>query len=151
MPIATPPSVEPASAVGQTYTTRLLPIEEWDRLLALPFGTNGLPNPDFTIILVTETAAGEIIAVWAILTAVHLDGAWIHPDHRGTTVVGRMVKLMKATLRRFQLWDSFTIVNDPAVMIIAHKVGFVRAPGDLWVMHLTSTDELESTPPKDGD
>lgn len=129
--------------VGETYTTRLLPVEEWDRLLVYPFATNGLPNPDFTMILVAEDGAGEIVGIWAVMTAVHLDGLWVHPEHRGTSIAGRLLTEMKAVLRRYKLWLSFTIVSDPAVMVLAHKAGFVRAPGDLWMLNLPP-DETES-------
>ena len=137
-----------APQTNRAYTVRLLPVEEWDRLRTLPFASVvGLPDPNFAMILVGETAAGEIVSVWEAITTVHLEGAWTHPDHRHTTLAGRMLVAMRALLARYRIWQSFTIISDPAVMVLAHKAGFVRAPGDLWMLHLTPTvTDVTDTP-----
>lgn len=119
-----------------SYTVRQLPPAEWDRLLGLPFARAGLPNPDLTAIFVAEDAAGAIVGIWAAMTAVHLDGLWIDPAHRDTTIAGRLLRTMKAFLTEKQIPVSFTVISDPAVMVLAHKGGFTRYPGDLWVLNL---------------
>lgn len=124
------------TSAPSAYTTRLLPVEEWDRLLPFPFATNGLPDPDLAMIVVTEDAAGEIVGIWEVATAVHLDGLWVRPDQRGTVVAGRLLAEMRAVLQRYNIQLAFTIVSDPQVMVLAHKAGFVRAPGDLWMLQL---------------
>ena len=133
MPLA---SLPPSTVGVQGYTTRRLPVEEWERLRAYPFATHGLPNPDLTLILVAEDATGTIVGIWAAMTAVHLDGLWVHPDHQGTTIAGRLLKGMKALLRQYGLWITFTVIQDAQVMVLAHKAGFVRATGDLWILQI---------------
>lgn len=131
-----------ATSAPSAYTTRLLPIEEWDRLRPFPFATNGLPNPDLALIVVTEDAAGEIVGIWEAATSVMLDGLWVRPDQRGTVVAGRLLTEMRAVLQRHNIQTAFTLISDPQVMVLAHKAGFVRAPGDLWLLQLLP-DEKE--------
>ncbi len=124
----------PPAPTTQPYTVRRLPVAEWDRLRPLPFAAHGLPPPELTIVVVAEDAAGEIVGLWAAMTAVHLDGLWVTPGHRGTTIAGRLLKAMKAVLAEHAVVRAFTVISDGAVMALAHKAGFVRAPGDLWML-----------------
>jgi len=124
-----------------TYTIRRLPVEEWDRLRAFPFASNGLPPPELAMIFVAETAGGQIVGIWAAMTAVHLDGLWIDPAHRDTTIAGRLLREMKDFLREKAISESFTVISDPAVMCLAHKGGFTRCPGDLWVLQLPAEEK----------
>ena len=117
-----------------SYQTRVLPVEEWDRLRDLPFATNGLPDPAFSQVIVTETTEGQIVGLWAMLTAVHLDGLWTDSAHRGTVVAGQLLATMKDQLAALGITVSFTVISDPQVMVLAHKAGFTRYPGDLWIL-----------------
>lgn len=119
-----------------TYHTRLLPIAEWDKLKAFPFAAHGLPDPDLSMILVDELADGTIVGIWAALTAVHLDGLWVDPAHRDSPVAGQLLRGMKAALQERGITTSFTLIQDANVMVLAHKAGFIRAPGDLWILTL---------------
>lgn len=124
-----------------TYQTRLLPFDEWDRLRDFPIATNGLPDPTLCSILVTETD-GVIVGVWAVLTAVMQEGLWIHPDHRGhTPIAWQLLKGMKQVLQDLGVVTSFTIVQDAEVMVLAHKAGYVRCPGDLWMLVTPAAEE----------
>ena len=118
------------------YRTRVLPTVEWERLRPFPFATNGLPDPELTTIVVSENGAGEIVGIWAALTAVHLDGLWVHPDHHDTIIAGQLLRTMKDTLQAYGISVSFTVIQDPAVMVLAYKAGMIRAPGDLWMLQL---------------
>jgi hypothetical protein len=130
-------SAPPApSTTRPTYATRLLPVEEWEKLRALPFGANGLPNPDLTMILVDELEDGTIVGIWAAQTMIMLDGLWVDPAHRDTPVAGQLLRGMRAELAARDLHTSFTLISDPHVMVLAVKAGFTRAPGDLWMLQL---------------
>jgi hypothetical protein len=131
---APPPSV--ALPVRATYATRLLPPAEWEKLMALPFAANGLPDPHSTILFVDETAEGEIVGLWGIFLQPMLDGLWIHEDHRHTIIAGQLLKTVKDFLQEQGIAVAFTQISEPGVMTLAHKAGFVRAPGDLWVLQV---------------
>lgn len=132
-----PPAVAPSRPL---YATRVLPPAEWEQLRALPFASNGLPDPETTIVFVDETAEGQIIGVWGIFLQPMLDGLWTDPAHRGTLVAGRLLAAMKTFLQEQGIAYAFTVISDPPVMTLAHKAGFVRAPGDLWMLQVAPPD-----------
>jgi len=115
---------------------RLLPFEEWDKLDGFQISTNGLPNPDTSIILVAETPAGEIVGTWEAVAPVILEGLWVREDYRKTTVLGRMFQTMKDTLRNMHIDRAYTLVQSPEVKDLAEKGGFEMIPGDLCVLDL---------------
>ena len=92
--------------------------------------------------MVTEDAQGTIVGIWAAMTAVHLDGLWVDPAHHGSVVAGQLLRGMQGLLQQHQIWTSFTIIQDSAVMVLAHKAGFVRAPGDLWMLQLPAAEAV---------
>lgn len=140
MPMSEVGTAPPATTAART-TPRVLPPEEWDRLLAFPFGTNGLPDPDTSVIVVTETPAGEIVGIWAVIPQPFLDGLWTHPDYRHTLAAGQLLRTMRAVLQQFGVTTAFTIIEDPVVMALAVKAGFMRAPGDLWILQIPPGQE----------
>lgn len=130
-------------------TVRQLPPDEWERLRALPFATNGLPpNPELTAILVAENAEGAIVGVWAAMTAVHLDGLWVAPEYRRTSRVAmKLLRGMKDMLLRLGVVQSFTIASSTEVLVLALKAGFQRMHGDLCFLDLSAADEGEQPCP----
>lgn len=124
----------PAPATRATYVARILPPDEWDKLRAFPFAARGLPDPAAAFVIVSETADGQIVGIWACLLQPFLDGLWVDPDHRHTIIAGTLLRQMKALLQTSGVPIAFTIVSDEAVMAIAHKAGLHRAPGDLWML-----------------
>lgn len=130
---APPPIAFPKRA---TYAARLLPPAEWEKLRDLPFAANGLPDAHTTILFVDETETGEIVGLWGIFLQPMLDGLWVHPDHRSTLVAGQLLRIVKEFLQEQGVSVAFTQISDPTVMTLAHKAGFTRAPGDLWLLML---------------
>lgn len=133
---AAPPSTRTST------TPRVLPPEEWEKLRAFPFGSKGLPDPETSVVVVTETPAGEIVGIWAVIPAPMLDGLWVHHDYQRTSLAaGQLLRTMKAVLQEFGVTTAFTVIEDAAVAALAEKAGFTRTPGDLWMLQL---------PPKEG-
>jgi Acetyltransferase (GNAT) family len=135
-----PPAPASVVSIRPTYATRLLPPDEWEKLRDLPFAANGLPDPASTILFVDETPAGVIVGLWGIFLQPMLDGLWVHPDHRHTIIAGQLLKTMKAFLQAQGVRAAMTIISEPSVMTLAHKAGFTRAPGDLWLLHVDPID-----------
>ena len=112
-------------------TVRVLPPEEFDRLADLPFATNGIPDPSLTVVLVAETPDQTIVGLWAVMTAVHLDGLWIAPAYRKTPHLGgKLLRGMKALLAQLGIPRAVTLVQTSDVLVLALKAGFTRVPGD---------------------
>lgn len=78
-------------------TTRVLPPEEWPRLQGTELETvwPTLPQDEARIVVVED--AGQIIGCWAAFRAVHVEGVWIHPDHRGKVGV-RLWRAMRRVI-----------------------------------------------------
>jgi GNAT superfamily N-acetyltransferase len=131
-----PPALGTVTPIRPTYATRVLPPEEWDKLVGLPFALNGLPDANTTILFVNETSTGEIVGIWGIFLQPVLDGLWVDPHHRHTLVAGQLLRVVKQFLQEQGVAYAFTVISDPAVMTLAHKAGFVRAPGDLWLLQV---------------
>lgn len=117
-------------------TIRQLPFEEWDRLDGFPIATNGLPNPDTSVIFVIESAEGEIVGTWEAITPVILEGLWLRDDYRRTTAMGRLLSEMKSFLRSIHVDKAFTLVQTSDVLELAHKAGFETIPGEFLVLDL---------------
>lgn len=128
--------------LSTALTYRLLPPEEWDRLLAMPFGSNGLPPPEHCLVLVAETPEGEIVGLWSAMTAIHMEGLWVHEDYRRRTLTAAtLLKEMRAILTEQGILHCFTIVQSDEVLTLAKKAGFEVLPGNLCHWDLTPKSE----------
>lgn len=122
-------------------TVRILSAEEWHKLAELPIGATGIPDPERCHILVAETPDGEIVGTWALVTVPFLEGLWVKEEYREhSSIAGRLLSTMKSLLHSLGIFQSFTLVQDVPVLILAHKAGFERLPGDL-MMLITPPEE----------
>lgn len=115
---------------------RPLPFEEWDRLEGLPILANGYPDPNTTMIIVAEHPEDGVVGVWSAVTPVYLEGLWIEPKHRNTTVAGRLLSTMKGLLKEMRVSRAYTLVQSAEVLKLAEKAGFERVEGDLCALNL---------------
>lgn len=129
------------------YTSRELPVEEWDKLLSIPpYDHMGLPSKagDWKI-LVIENQTGEIVMTSATQVQVHWEPWWAREDARKNPVVTRMMlELGLSTLEEFGIPYAFCTVADaqPEIRAVVEHMGGIRAPGDLY---LIDTDALSAT------
>lgn len=121
-PVATPPR----------YTARVLPPEEFDRLAAVPLYASVRDSQ--ALVVVVETADGTVIATWAVLNVFHLEGAWVDPAYRHTSVAGRLVGEMFDALRTLGLPEVFTITQTDEAAALAHHLGGQAVPGQAWII-----------------
>lgn len=64
-------------------TTRYLHPSEWPKLAGTELGESWrCLKPETAEVLVVEDDGGTIIGCWAIYKVMHVDGIWVHPDHR---------------------------------------------------------------------
>lgn len=115
---------------------RELPVEEWDKLRDLPFGTNGLPNPAGAAVLVAEDG-DEIVGVWCAGTFVVLEGLWVKEEYRKTTfTAAKLLVGMKALLRALGIPQVVTLVQTEYVKKLAEKAGFNKVDGEVMELKL---------------
>ena len=117
------------------YRVRALPPEEWTRHRdELP---ENLPDPEFAfLIVVEEKATGTVVASWFAITTTFLEGLKIAEAHRHQQDQVQMLLLggMLAMLDALKIAHPLTLAQDPAILRLARKAGFVEVPGTLLML-----------------
>ncbi len=119
---------------------RLLPVEEWPRLLEAPdspfarataeAGMPVLPDPHYAMVLVEENRQGEIVGTWMITSVMLLEGLWRREDVRGEVTGARHLLFgMLGLLKDREIKTAITVIQDDLVAELAQKVGFQPLPG----------------------
>lgn len=125
-------------------TVRLLPPEEYPRLLPFPSFAGGLPNPDTSRILVAELN-GEIVGFWGLFAAVHAEPLWIHPDHRSRPgLIRRLWTALTNEMRETNTEIAFACIADTDAaknVPLALRQGFERYAGDLYFVRVPPAEE----------
>lgn len=125
-------------------TTRSLPREEWDRLAGAEISAV-LPHvhaTDVEVIVVEDD--GRIVASWAVMRVVHLEGLWIDPEYRGRVGVAR--RLLVATLEAARRWTSGWAMTGAAsddVRAMLAKVGALPVPMEIYVMPIGAQEPCQ--------
>lgn len=116
-------------------TTRELTRAEWPRLALTPIAAVLDRFPTDTRIVVVEDAAGLIVAEWALIRYVHVEGVWIAPEHqkRGR-VAGLLLRAMYAVARSWGVSAVLTCADDDQVRGLVDHLGGRRLPGDHYVL-----------------
>ena len=122
-------------------TTRVLPVDEWARLLAVePYRTLGLPGgeADAWRVVVVERD-GVIVGTCAVFTTVHWDCWWIDKAARGKAGVLRA--LLRAGLQLLAecgVGAAYTgaETGSPELAALLVEFGFVPAAGRLFVLDI---------------
>lgn len=119
--------------------SRLLPIEEWPRLPE-HFQTL-LPHvqPSDVQILVVEDG-DRIVATWAVMRIVHVEGIWIDAEYRGRVGVAR--RLYLATMAAARQWTTgwaMTGADSDEVRALLARAGAQQIPMDTYVLPLKGT------------
>lgn len=118
----------PATAV------RVLPFHEWPRLLTIagcPFAeAQTLPDPNHAMVLVEEDADGRIVGTWMLTSIMLLEGLWRAPEVRKRGVSAkRLLFGMLRLLDDRNVKTVITVIQDPAVEVLAQTAGFQPVPG----------------------
>lgn len=144
--------------MSDNVTIRELAPEEFERVeREVPFFKESgfsTPDPRNTRILIGEDDRGKIVAFWFAFTAVHVEPLWIAPAHRKRAgVLRKLWASMAGLLRTTGSNVAFGIVSDmdlPTHAPLAHKLGFMKVPGSLYMIHTPSMDNFaRTTPPVD--
>lgn len=128
-----------ATTSSTNVQVRELPAAEWWRLEGLPDFQWGLPDPHSWRIIVAEEGGpgGRIIGYNGVYDAVHSEPCWIDPAHRHHPGVFR--DLWRGTLDVLEDLGEALVhvcVSDelPKQQALVEKMGFVPAPGKLYVL-----------------
>lgn len=113
------------------YVARVLPPEEFSKLYGLPLYDTVIHSQ--ALVVVVEEY-GVVIATWAVLNVFHLEGAWIAPAYRKTSVAGRLVGEMFDALRTTGIPEVLTITQADDTAQLAQHLGGQPVQGQLWII-----------------
>lgn len=119
--------------------TRILPPEEWPRLI----GTEAealWPHLDSrsSQIIVVEDVDGVIVGTWALMNMLHAECLWIAPGHRGGGAVAR--RLLTGLRDQMKQRGTMTVATSAIsedVKALLTKLGALKLEGDHFVMRDT--------------
>lgn len=126
-------------------TTRILPPDEWPRLV----GTEAeqlwpLLDPSTARVVVVEHD-GAIVGCHVLMQVVYAECLWVHPDHRGkSSVARRLWSGVQETARGLGVHAVATHAIDDTVRGLLAHVGAVRVPGDAYMVPVQSADDRRS-------
>ena len=121
-----------------TPVARVLPSEEWaEKLADTPMA--GVPlDPAHSLVVVVEQD-NRVVAQWAAMTTVHVEGLWEAEAVRGTIGVSRaLLGAMVQALRDHGVGEVLTQSLTPEIDTLITKAGGHKVPGATWVIPITA-------------
>jgi N-acetylglutamate synthase-like GNAT family acetyltransferase len=104
---------------------RVLPPDEWHRLLELPGQwLKHLPDESEAVVFAVEDHLGDIIGFWMVLQVYHLEPVWIRPDHRGGLVPRRLWRRIRQFLDSCSIVKAFCLTEKVPVADYLSRLGF---------------------------
>lgn len=106
-------------SLADTYTTRVLPVDEWKRLDNIDLT---LYDENLATIMVIERG-GEIIARWALMPVYHAEGLWVKEDYRkNPAIIRRLLTGMKVMSENVNAPFVVTMTQDEEVAKLLNKL-----------------------------
>ena len=127
-------------------TARVLPPADWVRILqeqpesplAQQLSANGMPDSANARICVVERD-GRIVGSWMIFAAIHAEPVYVNQDARTPNLIKALLELLVSTLQAEGVTLAFGVIADVDLLEnapMAHKLGFQRAPGELYFVRV---------------
>src|SRR5678810_1223630 len=112
-------------------TTRILPREEYFRLMGTELEGVRDELPASACVLAVENDDGELVACWALLPIWHVEGVWIAESERkrGQAAI-RLVRGMKDMARTAGAKTVMTAAVTDEVRALIQRMGGQQVPGD---------------------
>lgn len=130
-----------AVQAAPAMTSRLLPREEWPRLIGTNAETIWPALPADANVLAIEQD-GAIVGCVILAQVYHAECLWIAPEHRGKSAVARRLwALLVDTAASLGVRTvAAAAVSDQMKTILAH-VGAIRVPAETYVMTFKTFQE----------
>lgn len=107
---------------------RVLDPSEFDRLKTIEEGF--VPDSEQAVVIVAEEE-GEIIGRTMLLTIAHVEGTWVHPEHRKGTVLARLIQKLEREAKTKGL-TKILAYSFPDTDDYLHRLGFTEEPFTVW-------------------
>ena len=114
---------------------RELPAHEWERLRGTELETlwpKLTPSTDRVIVVERD---GEIVACWALMQMLHVEGLWITPGERKQAVVARRLwRAMRAAVADYHAAYVWTGADTDEIREMITTAGGTKVPFDSYVL-----------------
>lgn len=118
------------SALPTGYARRILPREEYARLVGTYLEPLIEAFPDDADVIVVEDAEGQIVGCSSIFRRDHVEGTWIREGHRNApAVLWSLLGGIKATARRRGSFRILTASDDERMTEFLHRMRAEELPG----------------------
>ena len=125
-------------------TVRTLPREEWGKIIEADGGRDILaaaPPTSHLQVVVVEDESGAIVGSWLVYQAVHVEGLWVAPAHRGRgSVMRRLLAGMTRAARALGVSSVMTHSMDPKIDDLLAGYGGTALQGRAWALPLKGGD-----------
>jgi hypothetical protein len=116
-------------------TARELPANEWHRLKGtemegiVPY----LPRDNATVLVIEE--GDMILGCWSVFPVLHVEGVWIHPEHRGKgRVAANLWRAMSRLVHRLGGRSAVTHSRTPEITQLITRRGAKPLDGTAFVL-----------------
>lgn len=100
--------------------------EQYSELAGIEEGF--IPPWDNGVVFVARDDAGKIIGRSMILFVPHIEGTWVHPDHRGSTIAYRLIRAVGKSLAKSGAGMMLAYSQDVKVDDYLKRIGFELLP-----------------------
>lgn len=120
-----------------SLVTRILPFRDYRRLDGTELETVWPHlHPQDAFVVVVEQGS-QIVACWALMRVWHLEGLWVHPEHRKRAGVARRLWIgMQRVAKNLGAKHAATAALTPDVAALIANAGGVQLPGSHFVLPL---------------
>lgn len=135
----------PIPSIPEGVTLRPLPADEYSRFANVPpFDKIGLPDPSTSWVLIGEDPQKKIVLYWFVYAALHVEPLWIAEEYQTRPrLILRAWQEVKGFIAKTSAKMAFAMLRDPALAAMAVRLGFERAP---WELYYVSTREEQPRP-----
>ncbi len=106
-------------------TSRVLPEAEWAKL-------DGIVPICAGMVPIVVEHAGQIVGCHVLIPMVHVEGLWIHPDHRKKASVARRLwgRVQRVAVEQFGVRSVATAACSDDIKALLKHIHAVPLPGD---------------------
>jgi hypothetical protein len=87
-----------------------------------------VPSPDAARILIAERVDGTIVGFQMMVTVVHIEPIWVHPDYRGTMVPIRLWKTATRLVDALRIKMAYCFSDTPIISGYLQRLGLRELP-----------------------
>jgi N-acetylglutamate synthase-like GNAT family acetyltransferase len=94
-----------------------------------------VPDPLKSVAIIATDDA-QVVGRMLLLSLAHIEGTWVKPDHRGTSILVRMMRKMEETAKSLGLTKMFSYAPNKEVEDYLKRLGYTKTELTVWSKEL---------------